>query len=831
MALNRILETGTKEEEWSKIYVNSVEAKTISSDSLSFSGAVVGDLEVNGNLVVNDTNATFLDITAESVVFNYTDTIELKALTGTIDNIYAKTIEVDGSLSVSGTSTFDTADFKYINTDTLQATTIINVNEIEVKDTLIHLGIDNPADTNNLGYMEEWNDGAKKYSGIIRSKDDKKHYLLEGLTTKPTPTSNITAEPKGDLEVKELISQSITNGGYVLPLMDGTPNQIIETDGAGNLSFVDLAGGLWINTASNSQLIPDYDLVNTASNLVFGDTHTIPINPNYYGNSVFGFNNEITGASSFYNVIGGRNCVAEGKGSALFGDGCQLNGSNNSFVAGIANIANVGNSFLMGTGNQTNTLGGSACLGDTNTSNSSYSFSHGRLNVNNGNYSHAEGRLTTTQGQFSHSEGDTTIAQAEASHSEGYGTISAGVYSHAEGYLTTSSGDYSHSEGRDTTALGVGAHAEGLSTECGGLYNHTEGYLTFIDTNSSYSHAQGVSNTMTSCNQCWVSGTGNNLNTCNNTIVSGNTNTANNATESFIQGAGCSVSGDYCMVIGNNNDATADACMVLGGLNNICSSYGSACIASSTGRASGNYSAVIASFDTRVGGNYSCGIGQRINIPAGATDCVALGRNHEFLSSVQNAIAVGQYSNVEHDGSFVHSPFSGGTTTRHIGGAIFGGKMDVVDTLNCDAEITTFGGIDAQAGQNLKVGQTNATEVSIGNPTNNIVSNGALLVEGGYRMKRTFVESIDSPYTIFDNDYILGVNTTTGAVNINLPDAFGIAGRTLHIVDEAGTSLTNNITISASGADLINGSATAVINTGYSSFSIYSNGLTGWHIF
>lgn len=86
-------------------------------------------------------------------------------------------------------------------------------------------------------------------------------------------------------------------------------------------------------------------------------------------------------------------------------------------------------------------------------------------------------------------------------------------------------------------------------------------------------------------------------------------------------------------------------------------------------------------------------------------------------------------------------------------------------------------------------------------------------------------------YDLLVTDYILHVTYTgTGAVtSLTLPSAQVVSGRVIHIKDAGGNAGTNNITIDTEGSETIDGSATAVINSNYSAYSLYSDG-SNWFV-
>jgi hypothetical protein len=77
-----------------------------------------------------------------------------------------------------------------------------------------------------------------------------------------------------------------------------------------------------------------------------------------------------------------------------------------------------------------------------------------------------------------------------------------------------------------------------------------------------------------------------------------------------------------------------------------------------------------------------------------------------------------------------------------------------------------------------------------------------------------------SPYTVQPSDFILRVNTSAARI-INLPPA-SIA-RNIKIVDITGTASSNNITIVADGSDTILGLPSLILNSNYSSVSLWAD--------
>ena len=85
-------------------------------------------------------------------------------------------------------------------------------------------------------------------------------------------------------------------------------------------------------------------------------------------------------------------------------------------------------------------------------------------------------------------------------------------------------------------------------------------------------------------------------------------------------------------------------------------------------------------------------------------------------------------------------------------------------------------------------------------------------------------------YTITSSDYLIACDSTSNAITITLPVASSVPYYMFRIVDEAGTASTNNITITRSSSDTIIGETSVIINVNYNAVTIYSDGVTGYHI-
>ncbi len=87
-------------------------------------------------------------------------------------------------------------------------------------------------------------------------------------------------------------------------------------------------------------------------------------------------------------------------------------------------------------------------------------------------------------------------------------------------------------------------------------------------------------------------------------------------------------------------------------------------------------------------------------------------------------------------------------------------------------------------------------------------------------------------YTVTTTDYFLAANSSGGAITFTLPNAASASeGQTWVFKDEGGAASTNNIFISASAGQTIDGHTQVILESPYASVQIYTDGVSKYYIF
>ena len=157
------------------------------------------------------------------------------------------------------------------------------------------------------------------------------------------------------------------------------------------------------------------------------------------------------------------------------------------------------------------------------------------------------------------------------------------------------------------------------------------------------------------------------------------------------------------------------------------------------------------------------------------------------------------------------------------------GATDTYQTL-IDMSVTSSPTSGDDEGFAIKVDGTTIFSVMADADGSGGITGERVVIDGGHINSITTIAA--STYDLLVSDYILNVTYTgTGAVtSLTLPTAQTVAGRTIIIKDAGGLAGTNNITVDTEGAETIDGGATAVISSNYSSINLYSDG-SNWFIY
>jgi Major tropism determinant N-terminal domain len=111
-----------------------------------------------------------------------------------------------GNVSTTGNLTVD-GNFTVNGSNVL-----VSATQIQIEDSLIQLGHQNPANTVDLGFVAGYNDGSAKHSGLVKDATDAKWKLFKGVTTEPATTVDFTQATLDDLSVGALEASSLTVG-------------------------------------------------------------------------------------------------------------------------------------------------------------------------------------------------------------------------------------------------------------------------------------------------------------------------------------------------------------------------------------------------------------------------------------------------------------------------------------------------------------------------------------------------------------------------------------------------------------------------------------------
>lgn len=189
-----------------------------------------------------------------------------------------------------------------------------------------------------------------------------------------------------------------------------------------------------------------------------------------------------------------------------------------------------------------------------------------------------------------------------------------------------------------------------------------------------------------------------------------------------------------------------------------------------------------------------------------------------FDTDSGNATPAGGVLNI-FGGNNIHTTGAGNTVTVNVAGT----TNHALQLGNASGSLTSLG--VANNGQ-IPIGSTGANPVlaTIIAGTGISVTNGAGSITIASSGSFAYTNVNSSPYVVLTTDEYLGVDCSSIAITIELPNA-PTTGQSWTIKDRTGSSFTHNITVTTvGGIVLIDGATTYTMNTNYSSINVIFDG-------
>lgn len=266
------------------------------------------------------------------------------------------------------------------------------------------------------------------------------------------------------------------------------------------------------------------------------------------------------------------------------------------------------------------------------------------------------------------------------------------------------------------------------------------------------------------------------------------------------------VGAGYTITMPNGGTVSAGTTGRLGGFYTVTAGNGSAAKTSSAAAGgAGGYINLTAGNGAAGDGAGAGGVGGAITLTGGTAAANSNGGDIVLIGGTKGGS--GSDGDVLLRGEFSYVYNKAGTADTYIG-------LDAAHTTALTATLAT--GTALTAG--LKIAPL-AGDI-------NLDSVAKLILDGGLHVNRTAVTGATA--STGRTTAVLGVSYA-GTVTITLSTLDCTANRIITVKDEGGYATTYPITIATEGAELIDGSATALIDTAYTSLTLYSNG-TNWFV-
>jgi len=167
---------------------------------------------------------------------------------------------ISGDLLITQTLTAEDGKFNTLSANT--ASIAVLEADLEVKDGIILCGLDNPADSQALGILEEYQNAGKKYSGILRQPGTGAQFAISAATPKPTGMTDPQSLSRAEFWASNFNSQ--------IGLTLGLDRWNLKLD-ADNFTIHDNGGNDYIRCVQNGLVLFPRNVKFAGDNFIIGN--------------------------------------------------------------------------------------------------------------------------------------------------------------------------------------------------------------------------------------------------------------------------------------------------------------------------------------------------------------------------------------------------------------------------------------------------------------------------------------------------------------------------------------------------------------------------------
>ena len=167
-----------------QLAAGAVTADKVGNDAVALGTKTTGNYVATVTGTANEVTVSGSGSETAAVTVGLADNVTIpNNLTVTGNTALSGNLTVDGNLDVNGTLT-------YINSTT-----------VTIGDNMLKLANTNNADTVDTGFYSLYNDGANKFTGLVRDATDGTYYLFDNLSTEPDQQINFGNATQATLDV------------------------------------------------------------------------------------------------------------------------------------------------------------------------------------------------------------------------------------------------------------------------------------------------------------------------------------------------------------------------------------------------------------------------------------------------------------------------------------------------------------------------------------------------------------------------------------------------------------------------------------------------------